>query len=354
MENKYKLLYVDDQSPKTIKFKLENEGFIVDTDDNEKTEDLLRKMEGNYDIYLLDFKLTENKGLLDAPSFASALRVGDKSKKKCPIILITNEHNLKIFANDYTSQDLFDFVILKSIFRNNINKYCTRMKSFVDAYRTIEKRKYNVKEILEISDEKDVHMYLDYRFEKELSSDMITNDPYAYCRTISNLLIRTVGALIGEDYLAARLGVNKEQSPGDWQSLKLKIEKCKYKGILSSTYDRWWMLDIMKWWEEISDEKNLRRLSARERVDILNRIYSLNLVAAEPLEFSTSSSFWTICVATKKPLDPADGYIYSRRYRYEWEEMEYVSLYGALNCPDYQKLVSPLDKQEIIDYGKNK
>lgn len=352
MNKEYKLLYIEDQDPESIVCDLKEQGFNVSTDNNEDTNALIAKMKSDYDIYLLDFRLTENKGLLDAPSYASALRTNGKNQKNCPIVLITNEKNLDLFEKDYTSQDLFDFIILKSKFRENLAKYCNRMKSFVDAYKQIQDEKFNMSTILGISNGKTENSYLDYRLIEELNDNRVSGNSFTYCRTISNLLIRTVGALIGEDYLAARLGIDKKQNIGDWEVLKDKLANCKYKGILSSTYDRWWMADILEWWNELFNKKSLRRLTAKERVGLINDTFKLNLIAKQPLEFAESSCFWAICVATKEPLDPIDGYIYSTRNKNEWEEPEYISLYGALNKPEYREKLSPLDKKEIYDYGE--
>ena len=109
----------------------------------------------------------------------------------------------------------------------------------------------------------------------------------------------------------------------------------------------------MKWWEIVSGGKSLRRLEAKERVDILNSHFNLELKPAEPLKFCDSSNFWTVCQAMHKAIDPAEGYVCNKRPKRPWEENEYVSAEGALEYTQYQKYLTVLDKKEVLEYGKS-
>ena len=97
---------------------------------------------------------------------------------------------------------------------------------------------------------------------------------------------------------------------------------------------------------------SMRRTQAQERVLILNKKFGLDLKVAMPLNMATSSTFWTICHESKKPLDPSDGFQYRNRHIDEWLEPEYISLICALENPNQQKYLSPRDKDEVRYLGK--
>lgn len=56
---------------------------------------------------------------------------------------------------------------------------------------------------------------------------------------------------------------------------------------------------------------------------------------------------------TKLGLDPNEGYIINKKEYAPWQEMEYISLYAALEQSKYRAFLSPSDKLEILDIEKN-
>ena len=105
----YKLLYIEDQPADSIKDDLSRQGFLVDVDNADDFQSAISKIgASNFDAYLMDFRLTANKGIVDAPTYASTIRTFGRNHKNKPIVLISNERNLSEFENDFTSQDLFD------------------------------------------------------------------------------------------------------------------------------------------------------------------------------------------------------------------------------------------------------
>ena len=344
---KYKILYIEDQPADSIKDNLERAEFSVEINCPDDIHSVISYLGGDYDAYVMDFRLTSQKGVVDAPTFAATIRTNGKNHKKKPIILISTETNLREFENDFTSQDLFDFVVGKKEFRVNSEKYCTRIKSIIEAYQKIESTSYNICRILEIEDS-DI---IDYRLAEKLSIAESHEDTYDFCRIIYFSVIRSIGMLIGKDLLAARFGIDKSSS--DFDLFIHKIDDCKYSGILSSSYERWWSHKINNFWDSISEGKSLRRSTALERVTLINNALDLGLRPACPIELSSSSTFWTICKQTKLPLDPSEGFIVSRKNIEVWEEQEYISLHGVLEYPNNMALLSPIDKQEVIELGKN-
>lgn len=347
----YRILYIEDQKASSMQDDLERQGYIVEVNDSDSFDNLFDVINSKeFDAYIFDFRLTANKGRLDAPAIAQSLRTKGNNYKSAPIILISNEDKLKEFDKDLTSQDLFDFAVSKRQFRDHIEKYTNRINSFISAYKTITKCQYSLDEVLGIS-KKEKNSFIDYRIEEKSKLDIFRNDPYAYCRFINISLIRGIGPLIGPDILAARLGVKSNTE--DWNKLLSILDKFRYKGILSTAYKRWWMAGILEWWKDISDNISLRRTTVCERVKIINDKFKLKLEVATSPQFSTSKNLWTICMETKLGLDPNEGYIINKKEYAPWQEMEYISLYAALEQSKYRAFLSPSDKLEILDIEKN-
>ena len=340
----YKIFYIEDLPADSIKDSLERCGFEVIVNDANDFDSALLEMGKDTDAYLMDFRLTANRGKVDAPTFASTLRTfGDNHRDK-PIILISNDKNLPAFENDFTSQDLFDFVVDKKSFRQEVVKYSDRIKSLIDSYKKIKAESFDIARVLGIDN---IDM-LDYRLIDKLNTAKDKDNTYAFCRIIYYSIVRSIGLLVGKDILAARLGV--DLSSPDFEKFLCKISDCKYSGILSSSYDRWWFHKIIEHWNDISGNKSLRRMNAKERVEIINNAYHLNLAPAKPLEHATSTYFWTICAITKQPLDPNEGYVYAKKELEVWQEQEYISLFAFFEHPEEKKYLSPTDKKDILEF----
>lgn len=344
---KYRITYIEDQPAHSIANDLGRFGFDVIVDNADNFDRTLSIMMNETDAYLMDFRLTANKGNVDAPTFASTLRTFGQNHKSNPIILISTEENLPAFDNDFTSQDLFDFVVGKKKFRENINKYSKRIVSLIESYKLIEVECFDINKVLGI----EFHNIADYRLIEKLNSAKAKEDIYAFCRIIYYSLIRSIGILVGREVLAARFGIDK--SCADFDLFLEKISSCKYSGILSSSYERWWSHEVIEFWNSIAGNKSLRRTNAKERVEIINQALDLELVPAKPLKHATSTNFWTICTVTHEPLDPNEGYVYSKKELEVWQEEEYISLYAVLEYPDNKVYLSPIDRSEIFELSKN-
>lgn len=136
----YKILYIEDQKAYSMQDDLERQGYIVEVNDSDDFDSLFDTInKKKFDAYIFDFRLTANKGRLDAPAIAQSLRTKGNNYKSAPIILISNEDRLKEFDKDLTSQDLFDFAVSKKQFRDDMDKYVNRINSFIIAYKTILK-----------------------------------------------------------------------------------------------------------------------------------------------------------------------------------------------------------------------
>lgn len=353
---KYKILYLEDQEAESIveDFKNENVELVVNKASSiDVATNVMRKE--NFDGYLMDYRLSQGKSFFDAPPFAAYLRTEDKRGHMVqkPIFLITNEKGLNIVARGDNHQDLFDLVMMKDDYNNHKKETIELFISYIEAYRETEMYKYRTEDVLQIKKD-EVNTFVDERLQKELSIAKAEKNTYAYIRKIADHLLNATGVLIDERYLAARLGVNIDKDIDEWNKLTIKLVDCHYWGVLSEPYDRWWMPLVQKWWEGISGGKSLRRMEAKERVELLNHQFNLNLHVAEPLKFCDSTNYWTVCKALGLPLDPAEGYVCNQRPKRPWEENEYISVLGALEYTTYQKYLSVTDKKEVLDYGKRR
>jgi hypothetical protein len=95
-------------------------------------------------------------------------------------------------------------------------------------------------------------IYLDVRIQEYFKSKAHTVHELA--RFILRDLIGRPGLLIEEIRLAARLGIDVENS-SDWAKLLNLLEEYKYTGPFNQAWPRWWAYGIEKeWWPQISDQ----------------------------------------------------------------------------------------------------
>ncbi len=347
----YKILYIEDLNPASIIADLEGQGFEMMHHNPEIFENTLTLLtEGNFDAILIDFRLTSGTAVFDAPTIAQTARTKsstEKEAKHTPIFLISTEKNISDYYDDITSNDLFDLSIKKEDLQEDMVKYSIKFKSIIDAYRFIEESKFDLNTIL---NNKENVFKLDYRIEEKLTSEHFKTNTYFFSKFIYYQVIRSVGQLIGEDVLAARLGVSKKSD--GWEILKNAFVKSKYTGIFSEAYDRWWAISIEEFCNVEFGISSLRRLNANQRVEVFNGLGFKDISPIENLEFSTSTNFWTICSDLKYPIDPIDGLELNKRELFPWQEEEYISILAAFKSSDFLKFVKPIDKQRFIDLQK--
>ncbi len=214
--------------------------------------------------------------------------------------------------------------------------------SFINTYETIKQHKFDLDKILSIDNPNALHSRINAEAKK------IDNNVFMLSNFIYYEIIRPVGVLIGEDVLSARLGVSKNSK--DWTKLLDSLKPTMFTGVFSEYHNRWWMDNIDKWWDEtISAETTMRRLNAKDRVELLKTKLSLeDLTPITKTKNSVSSNFWTICKTSKEALDPFDGIELLKDYL-PWQEKEYISIDSALagKMDDYKNQISEIDKKAI-------
>ncbi|MCH2199821.1 MAG: hypothetical protein MK081_13665 [Flavobacteriales bacterium] len=343
----YKILYIEDLNPDSIMQELSKEpSFDVVHWKPDTIEDIDTKI-ADVNAIVMDFRLTEGETKLDGSSYAQAIRtIGSDIHKNLPIVLFSDEDKITDYYKDFTSQDLFDFSIPKDSFRANPEKYNTRILSLLNAYRKIEDDNRDLAKILGVNDVTEI----DYRIDFTLMKETYAEDVYPYSRFILQNMIRSIGLLIGEDILSARLGISKDS--GNWEDLKAHLEEFKYTGIFSDSYNRWWAKDISNWFNSKSENNSsLRRLAASERCEAIKKITGLSEL--DPLTQidergykAKSSKFWTICKATHRAIDYSDGFELYLRDLKPWQEPEFISFLGISNG-SLMSSVKPADKARI-------
>lgn len=348
-----KYLYIDDESNETVNsftdgLKDENLQIEYKNVDSIDTKDFFVKNLKNYDGLLLDLRTDEFSKNSNFTGSVWGQHVRDLATdpklnvKDVPIVLFSTDLKLKAtYFKDLTSNNIFDRFLTKGNTDDNVKR---KLISLANGYKIISKEK-NFNKLLKIN-----IINLDPRIFSRFSVDDIPAHEYA--QMILKDLIYAKGVLINEQYLAARLGIDKDNS-SDWNNLKKLFSDAKYKGVFSEGWDRWWMFEVDKIFNDIS-ETYLNYLDAKERVaNLKDKLKLENLNYAEPIQKNESYDYWTVCKALGKPLDPREAFkVYTRSEPKPWQEYEYISIEALLEevlaIENKNITVHPIDKEKYI------
>ena len=354
----YKILYIDDGESNAVQAYADalqdTSLFEVSVEEprsfEQEVSHLIKTLE-NFDAVLLDYRLNDFKNqdgiIYDAPTIAQDIRskVVKGQIKEIPIILISSDEIIKdLFKRDLTSRDLFDLFYDKGKFANDKTTIAQQISSLIEAYKTVDNNSslrdgLNL-ENLNLLDSRLIEAY------KSIERKEVT---YGMVNFVLHTMIEVTGPLINEAYLAARLGIDKEQS-SDWDALlKMLNNEVGYKGIFCKAYPRWWSVLLEKWWRSLSSNPiSLRSSIAEKRVGYLKEALNLrNIVPAKPLKYASSSSFWTVCYVKRKPLDTLDGLKLFRKDTHLWYEQEYVSIIAALEDSSIRQELLPTERERL-------
>ncbi len=333
----YKIVYLEDLEPDSIKREIESQGFeVIHVQPKGNFEETLKEIQQCHaNLLLMDFRLNAGEAKFNAPPFAQFFRSQVvETNVSLPIVLISSEDNISVYYRDFTSFDLFDFAIDKTNFLRKINKYCSLFNELIEGYeelRTIQtsQEKIDIK-LLKVPEA--LQMRIDNRFLDTLLMDKYQSNQFMMSGLLLSFFVKPIGILIGPDLLSARLGVSKTSK--DWNNLLNFLAEFKYSGLYSKTYDRWWSQGIEIWWKSnFSSTSTLRRLSATDRCKLISEKYGLSeLVPLEKSEYSVSDRLWTICAGNHQPLDPIDGFEIAKDINNSpWLEPRYYSLNFLVN-----------------------
>jgi len=356
-------LYIEDEkeSSKSYQRVLEKNGIVkikIYTPLKLKEQiDFIKNNIAKFDGLLLDLRLDEQISDNIKPDYSTATSLAQEIriraaegylKKELPIILISTVKQIsKTKAFNYTSEDLFDFKICKE----DISKHNWGMilYSLANGYKLLAK-KNNISEMLNIRNTK----YIDDRIINKFTGHKKISI-FQYSRFILNELVQKSGPFIDDKVLAARLGIDIENSK-DWHDLLIELNSAKYKGIYSDAWDRWWFSKILEWWNKtIGKSYNLASLTANERVELIKHNLKLKKIkTAIPIEHNKSSHYWTICRVYEKPLDPLEGFSIDEKEIEPWQDINYVSFDALLERQHILKGIrlTPLEESRYKETKK--
>ncbi len=310
------------------------------------------------DGILLDWRLYEPTEKSDISYSAEALAQhfrflynDGQLQKDIPIVLCSaNPNFINFYDRDASGHDLFVAVYGKDDFSEKAEEVVNQLTALAEAFKLVQgKTKPTPKSLLDIPS----GLNLDSRLEGELL-DLITNFiPHNLIKFLLDEVIQRPGVLINEDLLASRLGLAREKSE-DWKSLVSEVlfPEFGYTGVLSKGWQRWWADGFINWWKTKISPKHPQYYGAEERAKLLRaQTGKENLFAAEKLKFCASEEFWTICEATRRPIDLSDGLRIQTENLRPWQEEQFVSLYSILERKKSIKL-NPIEKERFI-YLKN-
>ena len=351
----YTFLYLEDcvdVATRVLVGRLKNETLDIDLNLIASFEKQFDKItsEDKYQGLLIDLKLNERPGegnvvvKYTAPTLAQAIRSFFSSitvypRKEFPIVLFTSDQNIKGFMSDFSSHDLFDLIFDK----NEIDKftqYSKELLSLVKGYQKINSMQdVNIIELLEAERINDLDQRILDGFGKSREST------WKYVSLVLHDIILKPSMLINEELLAARLGVDIEQSNG-WNKILEYFSEAKYHGIFSDGWDRWWMSEVNELFEKLSQGIPLAHLSAERRSYILSEALHSEIVPPTPINYCRSTRFWTLCQKEGKPLDPDEGFRLNEIKMKPWIEDSYISFDALLNS-DSDQLLDPIENKRF-------
>ncbi|MBW4970791.1 hypothetical protein KZY98_10005 [Croceibacter atlanticus] len=343
---KYNILYIDDDASK---HGLEQIQPMIDTLEEsdelkihpfqsgpfDKISESLIKIINDFDAIIFDYQLDDRandegeRGNMKAPVLAQHLRTEitntERSLKDIPFILCsTNEKLQKSFTSDSTSHDLFDLKFKKD--SSNLLLVTKRIRALVEGYNSIE-RENDLSNLLQNN-----YDSLDNRILSKFLSDKKKLPAHEYANSILKDLVYINGPLIGHKTLAARLGIDIENSPHWPALLENYFMPSKYSGVFSGGWDKWWMDSVNDIFLELTGS-SLSSIDARERVSLLTeKTECKELKLSDLIEGCRSYRYWTICKSYDKPLDPREAFrAYTKKEPKPWQDHIYISKPGALD-----------------------
>jgi hypothetical protein len=285
-------------------------------------------------------------------------RAAESNFQVCPLVLWSNDRKLQVsYAPDETSHDLFDLIIDKDKLKNDdyAKDRAIKLLSLAKGYESIIACKATgakrLQELLLIP--KGAEKVLDPRIAQPINSK--NSSIYDQARFIhKQLLTISNNALISSKLLAARLGFGYDDKEKFEEVAGSLFPTAKYKGVFSDGWDCWWVAEVEKIWKLLPKcPGSLRNLPAESRVEFINsHLQRADLLPAQPIQFNSSTYYWTICQITHQPLDPQEGYVIDHQL-YPWQLTQYISMFGKLDGSSTAKKIE-LDPLEIERFKENK
>ena len=277
-----------------------------------------------YDGVLIDLCLDgtgENSLAFKAQPFAQQIRTWAAEEKMphVPVVLCSTLENYDIYKKDSASHDLFDYYFDKTDV--NFRKESTRLKSISEGYLFLSKKGVSIEEYLGRNE-------LD-AVDSKIIDFLKGQSVYETAKSMIKDVIPYSGILVDQCMVAARMGINKDESKEGWKILREAIEKdAAYKGVFCEGWQRFWSDQVNAFFMKLSGGKPYQIMSAAERVEVLKNNGFDGLSVARPIDYNNSSYFNTVCCYSGQPLDSMEGIpVEDRMSLMQWQENHYVSFF---------------------------
>ena len=141
-----------------------------------------------------------------------------------PVVLCSTLGNYDVYRKDSASHDLFDYYFDKT--EVNYKRETARMKSLAEGYQLLNKKDVKVEEYLGRKDIDEIDdKVIDY---------LRGPSTFDIARRIVKDVMPYPGLLIDKHTVAARMGINMDESKG-WPKLKDAIySQAEYQGVFSA------------------------------------------------------------------------------------------------------------------------
>lgn len=277
-----------------------------------------------YDGVLIDLCLDgtgANSLAFKAQPFAQQIRTWASEEKmpQIPVVLCSTLGKYDIYRKDSASHDLFDYYFDKTDV--NFKRESLRLKSLSEGYQLLNKKGVTAEEYLGRNDLE----IIDAKIIDFLKGQSV----FETARRIIKDVLPYSGILIDEYVVAARMGVNLNESKDEWDKLMAAIAgENFYKGVFSEGWSRFWADKVNAFFMKLSGGKPYQIMSAVERIEMLKANGYDGLIAAKPIEYNNSSYFNTVCCYSGLPLDSMEGIpVEDRMSLMQWQESHFVSFY---------------------------
>lgn len=318
---------------------------------------------------LLDLELTKYKGKseqffpLDGPGLAQEFRTKSNAESSLliPIVSLSfDQRRDALIGDDSTPNDLFDDNISKGDVSEGAKQFADRLIDLSAGYQELRKSwRYapsgnTLAKFLGIAAQ-DLER-IDGRLRRDLET-LARRPIHNVAGFFLRQLLQFSGPLIDEPTLAVRLGVDRAKSKKAWEDLRAKFPKgTRYEGIFSSTHERWWMWQIIDWWQSLDGTPGaLTMINAGDRVSYLKKRFKIDgLPSIAGTTQSPGSRFWHVCVKSGLPVDPPEGYIISDHERMRpWHDKRFLCRNAALrSVQDF--VFEPGEKERLKAFGRRR
>ena len=295
-----------------------------------------------------------------APALAQEIRTRAAEPRsrivEFPIVLWSLEDRLKIlYSHDNAGRDLFDLTVVKENLGKEAQEVGKKLVALARGYQeiaevqTVSRRRHGwFYRLLGFETQGDA-FFLDSQILEHFDYSQRAHSAYEVARFLIRQILDTPSPLIDRPTLAARLGLDLENSRDAEALFDKHFSQARYKGVFEGGWERWWAFLVEDAWHKLGVDEPLRELTAETRIKRLkSATRTRELQPAQPLHPDYSTSYWTICQRLHKPLDPRNGLLLSHENVHRWQEEQFVSFEA---CD--KRLVGPRDINPV-DHGRLK